>query len=112
MARPALLPLLLLPLSLPGAARASCAVDGGACICEDADGTRWDLSELGAGPFTTSGDTTGCTACVGNWNYHFALCGNVVMEQAIGCVSSQTRAAHRIDETSRWCEYMAKDATN
>ncbi len=56
------------------------------------------------------------TSCQGSWNYHFSLCGNVVMPQAIGCTSSQTRAAYRIDEyptpSSRWCEYMAEDATS
>jgi hypothetical protein len=56
------------------------------------------------------------TSCQGSWNYHFSLCGNVVMPTAIGCVSSQTRAAYRIDEyptpSSRWCEYMAEDATS
>ena len=54
------------------------------------------------------------SSCQGSWNYHFRICGNVAMPQAIGCATSQTRAAYRIDDyptpTSRWCEYMAENA--
>lgn len=62
---------------------------------------------------TRAGCTRAGISCQGNWNYHFSICGNVAMPQAIGCTSSQTRAAYRIDDyptpTSRWCEYMAED---
>ena len=60
------------------------------------------------------GPIDGCTACVGNWNYHFDICRNVQIPTAIGCTSGTTRTAYRIDEyatpSSRWCEYMGPDA--
>ena len=101
---------------LPPPARAAqgCSMVGDLCICQDAGGNEWDVSQLSFGDHDTKGPIDGCTACVGNWNYHFDICRNVQIPTAIGCTSGTTRTAYRIDEyatpSSRWCEYMGPDA--
>ena len=105
--------LLLLPLLLlqPLSARASCVLDGAACVCTDADGEAWDVSELQGLDITTTGDITGCALCEGEWTYHFALCGNANQQIGNGCLSTQFRSAYRVDgstPTAR-CEYLGAD---
>ena len=105
-----------LAAQLPPPARAAqgCSMVGDLCMCQDAGGNEWDVSELSFGDHDTKGPIDGCTACVGNWNYHFDICRNVQIPTAIGCTSGTTRTAYRIDEyatpSSRWCEYMGPDA--
>ena len=86
--------LLLLPLLLlqPLSARASCVLDGAACVCTDADGEAWDVSELQGLDIQTTGDITGCALCEGEWTYHFALCGNANQQIGNGCRASDTKA--------------------
>ena len=93
---------------------AGCSLDEDArCICEDNAGNTWDLTELGRGEKVTTGPTDGCPICVGDWNYHFKLCSNVDVPDAIGCSPTTAVSAYRIDDyptqTSRSCEYMGPD---
>ena len=60
-------PRLLLLLLQPLLARASCVLDGAACVCTDADGEAWDVSDLQGLDITTTGDITGCALCEGEW---------------------------------------------
>jgi hypothetical protein len=95
-----------------------CSLVNGNCICSDAGGNEWDVTELDFSAHQTRGPSDGCTTCTGQWNYHFDICRNVDVPQAIGCTpAGQTRMAYRIDEfagtpTSRICEYLGPDVAS
>ena len=104
-------------------AASGCSSEGGACVCEDDDGNAWDVSELSGsglrepttGTSTLQGPTTGCSICVGSWNYHWDICANIAVPQALGCSTTFATAAIRLDEfstpTSRECEYLGPDVS-
>eukprot|EP01048_Picozoa_sp_COSAG05_P022951 COSAG05_NODE_4779_length_1376_cov_1.377447_1_plen_211_part_10 len=100
---------------LPGAATetSGCRLDDGLCICEDNGGTIWDVTALGVGDKVAKGPADGCTICVGEWNYHLDICGNVGVPDALGCSSTALASAYRVDEyttpTSRSCELLGPD---
>lgn len=92
---------------------AGCRLDDGLCICEDNGGTIWDVTALGVGDKVVKGPADGCTICVGEWNYHWDICGNVDVPDALGCSSTALASAYRVDEyttpTSRSCELLGPD---
>lgn len=90
-----------------------CLLEDDRCICKDALGTEWDLTDFNE-EFGTEGDTTGCSICVPPYNYIARVCNNVSVPQSLGCVTTANTAMYRIDSfagtpTSRSCEVLGPD---
>eukprot|EP01045_Picozoa_sp_COSAG04_P040068 COSAG04_NODE_11528_length_704_cov_1.014876_2_plen_103_part_01 len=70
--------------SLLGTARAACSLVEGACICEDAEGTTWDVTELtasGTADAVASGSCSG-SYCSGEFEYFIEICGQLTVPSA------------------------------
>ena len=99
----ALLPAAVVGLSGLGTARAACSLVEGACICEDAEGTTWDVTELtasGTADAVASGSCSG-SYCSGEFEYFIEICGQLTVPSACNfgmcCSSSSNLNLMRID---------------
>jgi hypothetical protein len=95
---------------LPVYAVGGCSLQGGQCVCEDADGNSWDLTELTA-PSSTSASqvvaTGPCsgTYCSGTFDYYVDICSTMTPVQACNfgmCCSASTPAnMYRVDSLNQ-----------
>jgi hypothetical protein len=94
-----------------GASGEGCGMQAGLCICEDADGDRWDLTPLG-GDHVVSGPGPS----IWDYDYHFNFCDNIATQIPTPPCSFSNTMAYRLEDytpaTSATCFNMGPDVTN
>ena len=102
-------------------AAGGCAMRGSSCVCEDADGTSWDLTALTApaasapeGWVTARGPCTG-TYCTGTWRYFVEVCESLEVPQSLyighGCLPTDQLNLYRVEEGPRGITCLAGSGT-
>lgn len=77
-----------------------------ACLCTDADGDVWDLTDLG-GPQTVVGPPQ--SSLYGDWNYHWDICATVTPPSPPLCTAVTTTVAYRLEDypgTGALCQQL------
>lgn len=77
-----------------------------ACLCTDADGDVWDLTDLG-GPQTVVGPPQ--SSLYGDWNYHWDICATVTPPPPPLCTAVTTTVAYRLEDypgTGALCQQL------